>query len=79
MSRTPIPEQELLDVFDVTTIWVASPKAPKDCWTLREAVVWAMAHPARDRITLFRPPSAERGAAWIKPEQLQRLADHPQP
>jgi hypothetical protein len=74
MSRAPISDEDLIAQSDVVTIWVACPPAPKDTWSLVEALAWATAHHESDRITLFRPPGTDGGAAWIAPEQIRRLA-----
>ena len=72
--RGLIPDEDLLAIADKVTVWVASPPAPKDVWSLADAVGWAMSHPRRATITLFRPPAADARAAWVKPDQIERLA-----
>jgi hypothetical protein len=34
-----------------------------------------MQQPDRARITLFRPPAKDLRAAWVGPEQIERLAE----
>lgn len=70
----PTPDEDLMRAADVVTLWVASRPAPKEFWSLREALAWANAHADRALITLFRPPSEQAGAVWIKPDQIERLA-----
>lgn len=70
------PDQDLMVLADVVTLWVASRAAPKEFWSLREALIWANAHADKARLTLFRPPSEDVGAIWIKPDQIERLALH---
>lgn len=74
MTTTMIPDDELLAVADVVTVWVATPEAPTDFWSLTEAIAWVMRQPERAKITLFRPPDREARAAWLKPDQIERLA-----
>lgn len=71
--RGLIPDEDLLAAAEKVTVWVASPPAHKDVWSLADAVAWAMSHPRRDTITLFRPPAADVRAAWVKPDQIARL------
>lgn len=73
-ARVTAELAELLTATEKVTVWVASPPAPKDVWSLADAVSWAMSHPQRDTITLFRPPAADVRAAWVKPDQIARLA-----
>jgi len=75
MSTTMIRDEDLLAVADDVTVWVATPDAPTDCWSLREAVSWVMAREERANVTLFRPPGSHMRAAWVRPEQIQRLAE----
>jgi hypothetical protein len=74
MAITVIPDDELLAVADVVTIWVATPDAPTDMWSLTDAIVWVMGRKDRERISLFRPPDKNVRAAWVTPEQIERLA-----
>jgi hypothetical protein len=74
MRATMIPDEELLADADVVTIWVASPDAPTDIWTLSEAIAWVMGRPDRARLSLFRPPGDGARAAWVRAEQIERLA-----
>lgn len=74
MAGSMIPDDDLLLAADTVTIWVACPPAPKDVWSLAEAVAWAMNHPMSAKVTLFRPPALDDRAVWIKPEQIARLA-----
>lgn len=73
MAGSMIPDDDLLLVADKVTIWVACPAAPKDVWSLAEAVAWAMSHPLSAKITLFRPSDSDHRAAWVKPDQIARL------
>jgi hypothetical protein len=75
MSTTMIRDEDLLAVADDVTVWVATPDAPTDCWSLREAVAWVMSRDERASVTLFRPPGEDMRAAWVKAEQIQRLAE----
>lgn len=68
-----IPDEELLAVADVVTVWVATPDAPTDFWSLAEAIAWVTRQPNRAKITLFRPPDADFRAAWLKADQIERL------
>lgn len=68
------PDQELTRLADLVTLWVASRPAPKEFWSLREALIWANARADKAHLTLFRPPSEDAGAIWIKPDQIERLA-----
>ncbi len=79
MSTTMIRDEDLLALVDEVTVWVATPDAPTDCWSLREAVSWVMACEERANVTLFRPPGRDVRAAWVKPEQIQRLAEFLRP
>lgn len=74
MCGSMIRDEDLLAAADKVTVWVARPAAPKDVWSLAEAVAWAMRHPLRDKITLFRPPASDLRAAWVNPDQIERLA-----
>lgn len=74
MRGSMIPDDELAVAADKVTVWVASPPAPRDVWSLADAVAWAMESPDRNRITLFRPPSADLCAAWVKADQIERIA-----
>jgi hypothetical protein len=74
MADSMIPDDDLLLAADKVTIWVACPAAPRDVWSLAEAVAWAASQPLSAKITLFRPPDPDHRAAWIKPEQIARLA-----
>lgn len=75
MAGLMIPDDDdLLAVADTVTIWVACPAAPRDIWSLAEALAWAVAHPRSAKITLFRPPAMDHRAAWLKPDQIARLA-----
>jgi hypothetical protein len=71
MGLKTIPDDELVADADRVTIWIASPPGPKDMWSLREAVRWAAkAGPA----TLHRPLRDGVPSAWVKGEQVARLA-----
>jgi hypothetical protein len=74
MTTTTIPDDELLASADMATVWVATPDAPADVWSLSEAIAWTMQQPNRDRITLFRAPAKDLRAVWLKPDQIERLA-----
>lgn len=74
MTRTMIPDDELIEVADVVTIWVAKGDAPTDVWSLAEAVAWTMAQPDRHNLSLFRPPDRQVRAAWVDFDQIERLA-----
>lgn len=69
-----IPVADLLAAVNRVTVWVARPPAPKDVWSLAEAIAWAMRQPLRGKITLFRPPASDLRAAWVNPDQIERLA-----
>lgn len=73
MRTTMIPDEELLAVADVVTVWVATPDAPTDFWSLADAIAWVARQPNRAKITLFRPPDADVRAAWLRPDQIERL------
>lgn len=74
MAATVIPDGDLLAQADFVTVWVASPDAPTDVWSLSEAISWAMSQPSPTRLTLFRPPGNGVRAAWVDAEQIERLA-----
>lgn len=74
MTQTMIPDDELIAAADVVTVWVATHDAPTDFWSLSEAVAWVMAQPDRAKITLFRPPDRSSRAAWLRPDQIERIA-----
>lgn len=74
MSTTMIPDEELLAVAEDITVWVATPDAPADIWSLKDAIAWVMRQPNRAKITLFRPPAKNLRAAWLRPEQIERLS-----
>nr|WP_281719642.1 hypothetical protein [Nitrosomonas nitrosa] len=74
MAATMIPDAELIAKADVVTVWVASPDAPTDMWSLSEAMAWVMRQPNRARISLFRPPGEGLRAAWVEFAQIERLA-----
>lgn len=74
MRGSMIPDHELAAAADKVTVWVASPPGPRDVWALADAVAWAMESPDRNRITLFRPPSIDMRAAWVKADQIERIA-----
>jgi hypothetical protein len=74
MTTMMMPDDELLSVAEMVTVWVATPDAPADVWSLAEAVAWIMRQPEREKITLFRPPAKDLRAAWVKPDQIERLA-----
>lgn len=74
MSRESITDEEALAAADRVDLWIASVPAPKDTWTLAEAVRWALVHPKRETISLFRPPGGGTRAAWVHPAQMCRLA-----
>lgn len=74
MAATMIPDDELIATADVVTVWVASPDAPTDMWSISEAIAWVMQQPTRARISLFRPPGEGVRAAWVDFAQIERLA-----
>lgn len=74
MAATMIPDDDLLAAADVVTVWVASPDAPTDMWSMSEAIAWVMDQPNRARLSLFRPPGDGLRAAWVEFEQIERLA-----
>jgi hypothetical protein len=74
MAATMIPDDDLISAADVVTVWVASPEAPTDMWSLTEAVTWVMRQPDRTKLSLFRAPGAGLRAAWVEFEQIERLA-----
>jgi hypothetical protein len=74
MAATMIPDDDLLASADVVTVWVASPDAPTDMWSLAEALTWVMHQQGRARMTLFRPPGDGLSAAWVDFAQIARLA-----
>lgn len=74
MIRQRTLSPELYEEFDRVTLWVANLAAPKDIWSLREAVMWADTHPDRARIVLFRPPGAGERAIWLDTVQINALA-----
>lgn len=74
MAATTIPDADLLASADVVTVWVASPDAPTDMWSMSEAIAWLMQQPTRARISLFRPPGDGLCAAWVDFAQIERLA-----
>jgi hypothetical protein len=74
MAATTIPDRELLEAADVVTVWVAAPPAPRDIWSLADAVAWVMRQPNCAKISLFRPPGGGVRAAWIEFAQIERLA-----
>lgn len=69
-----IPDDDLLATVDKVTVWVASPPGPKDVWSLADAVAWAANHPQRAKISLFRPSAPDLRVAWVKADQIARLA-----
>lgn len=75
MAATMIPDDDLLAAADIVTVWVCSPEAPTDIWSLAEAIAWIMRQPGAHRMTLFRPPGAGVRSAWVGYEQIERLAD----
>ena len=75
MSTTMIRDEALLEVADDVTVWIATPDAPTDCWSLRDAVLWVMSRADRANVTLFRPPGKDVRAAWVRHEQIRRLAE----
>jgi len=72
MGQKTIPDDELTRDADRVTIWIASPPAPRDVWSLRDALCWAA---GRGPVTLHRPSREDRPAAWVDPEQVARLAE----
>ncbi len=74
MRATMIPDSDLIAAAETVTIWVASPEAPTDMWSLTEAVEWVMRQPGRQRISLFRAPGDGMRAAWLRFDQIERLA-----
>jgi hypothetical protein len=74
MAAMMIPDNELLEASDVVTVWVATPDAPSDMWSLAEAIRWVMRQPNAARITLFRPPGNGVRAVWLSFVQIERLA-----
>lgn len=74
MAGSMIPDAHLISKADAVTVWVAAPAGPKDVWSLREAIAWAMGRPELDRIVLFRPPSPGVPAAWVQADQIKRIA-----
>lgn len=74
MAATMIPDDELLASADIVTVWVVSPDAPSDMWSMFEAITWVMRQPKRSRLSLFRPPGDGIGAAWVEFAQIERLA-----
>ena len=74
MTATTIRHDALLAEAEIVTVWVATPDAPADVWSLAEALAWAARQPNRDRITLFRPRGKDLRAALVEPEQIERLA-----
>ena len=74
MDPKTIPDDELLQHADQVTIWVASVKAPRDIWSLREAIAWVNASPEAGKIGLHRPAREGVRAAWLKPDQIERLS-----
>ncbi len=74
MAATMIPDDVLIAEADIVTVWVASPDAPSDMWSMSEAIAWVMRQPNRARLSLFRPPGDGLRAAWVEFEQIERLA-----
>lgn len=74
MAATTLPDHDLIACAHVVTLWMANRGAPADFWSLADAVAWVMRQPDRSTITLFRPPAKAVRAAWLKPEQIARLA-----
>lgn len=74
MAATMIPDAELLACAEHVTVWIASPEAPTDMWSLKEALCWVMRQPQRARLKLFRPPGDGLAPVWIEAEQMARLA-----
>jgi hypothetical protein len=74
MMATTIPDEELVADADLVTVWVATPDAPTEFWSLAEAVAWVNRQPGKEKITLFRPPDRQLRAAWVGPAQISRLA-----
>jgi hypothetical protein len=71
MALKTIPDEDLVKDADRVTIWIASPPAPKDVWSLREAVRWAS---ERGAVTLHRPSRDDAPSAWVGPDQVTRLS-----
>lgn len=69
-----IPDADLIAAADVVTVWVASPEAPTDMWSLTEAIGWVMQQPHPQRLSLFRAPGEGVRAAWVSFDQIERLA-----
>lgn len=69
-----IPDDVLLATADLVTVWVASPDAPTDMWSMSKAIAWVMQQPNRARMSLFRPPGDGLSAAWVELAQIERLA-----
>lgn len=69
-----IPDDDLLAAADIVTVWVSTPDAPTDIWSLAEAIAWVVGQPDACRITLFRPPGGGVRAAWVDYAQIERLA-----
>lgn len=74
MAATMIPDHVLLATADTITIWVATPEAPTDVWSLSDAIGWIMGQPNRARLSLFRPPGDGMCAAWVEIAQIERIA-----
>lgn len=74
MATTMSPDDDLIASAELVTVWVATPDAPTDVWSLADAIAWDMRQLNRARITLFRPPEKGLRAAWVKSEQIERLA-----
>lgn len=74
MAATMIPDEELLRTAETITVWVASPNAPTDIWSLSQAIAWVMQANPTQRLSLFRPPGEGQSAAWVEATQIERLA-----
>jgi hypothetical protein len=74
MGDNSIPEQRLIAWADTVAIWVANGPAPKDVWSLREAIAWVESQPNKAGIRLFCPDDPTHRSVWLSPDQIARLS-----
>lgn len=74
MSAASILDQQILASADAVKIWVANRPAPKDVWSLREAIAWARSQPSAESVRLFCPGGSGQPSIWLSGDEIIRLA-----
>lgn len=71
--RDSLTDEEAAQCFELVDVWVACPPAPKEVWSLAEALRWATTQSGDVKVSLYRPPGGAFPSAWLSFEQVCRL------